>query len=126
VIHSTESKTIPIDSIEMGHRYQQPTETEIEQMLTSIRKDGLLTFIGVSVSGDKFCLRYGATRLMACKKLGWTEIPAVVFEGGPEELASAELIENLERRHLDKVQRDELTKQLVKLQAGEIKSEQQK
>jgi hypothetical protein len=32
----------------------------------------------------------------------------------------------LERRHLDKVQRDELTKQLVKLQAGEIKSEQQK
>jgi ParB/RepB/Spo0J family partition protein len=126
VIRQIETKIIPLDSIEIGDRYQQPSEAEIKQISESIKQDGLLTPIGVYASNGKFRLLYGATRLLACKALRWTVIRAVLIEGSPEELASAELIENLKRRHLDKDQRDDLTKELVRLRTRDNQKERQK
>jgi ParB/RepB/Spo0J family partition protein len=123
MIKQIETKHIPIDAIDMGQRDQLPTEAEIEQLSISIDRGGLIQPIGVRASGDRYCLVHGATRLLAVKKLGRSEIPAVVLEGTPQEIASAELVENLDRRHLDKEKRDELTKRFVKLTAIETQKE---
>jgi ParB-like chromosome segregation protein Spo0J len=119
MIRQTETKSICVDLIDVGHRYRQPSETEIEEMLKSIERDGLLTPIGLQRDGDTYRLVYGATRLAAVKKLGWPEVRAVLLEGSPGEFAIAEIIENLERRHLDRAERDELTKKLYELRTAE-------
>ena len=113
-----ETKPIPIDTIDVGHvdTASPPTE-EVDRMVASIKQDGLLTPIGVGIGGGKACLLYGATRLSAAKKLGWSEIQAALFDGTTQDFESAELVENLERRHLNKEERDELTKALVELRS---------
>ncbi len=116
-------KSIPVADIEIGTRRRQPSEEEIELRAKSINEYGLLEPIGVRTNGDKFCLVYGATRLMAVKKLGWGEINAAIFEGAMEEFASMEITENLERRHLNKCQRDELTIALVELRISEAQND---
>jgi hypothetical protein len=85
MIRQIETNSIAVNLIDVGHRHQQPSETEIER-----------------------------------------DIPAVVFEGTREEFESAELVENLERRHLDKDQRDEWTKKLVELRAKAMQGDPQK
>jgi ParB/RepB/Spo0J family partition protein len=127
MIRQIETKLISVNLIDVGGRHQKPSDTEIDRMLRSIQQDGLLTPIGVRATEEAcFSLVYGATRLAAVQKLGWSDVPAVVFEGAPEEFASAELVENLERRHLDKGQRDELTKKLVELRIKAMQSDPQK
>ena len=126
MIHALETKLIPVNNIEVGHRRQHPSEAEVDRMVNSIQQDGLLTAIGVRTSGDTFSLLYGATRLSAVQKLGWSEVSAVLYEGAEEELASAEIIENLERRHLDKDDLEQLTKEYVELRTNKIQSEPRK
>jgi ParB-like chromosome segregation protein Spo0J len=120
MIRQIETKLIPVKTIDMGHRRRQPSQAEVERMAKSIRQDGLLTAIGVQTSGDSLKLLYGATRLSAVQKLGWSEVSAVFYDGTTEELTSAQIIENLERSHLDKDQLDQLTKSLVELRMKEI------
>jgi ParB-like chromosome segregation protein Spo0J len=117
MIRQIEIKSIPVDLIKVGHRYRQPSETEIDEMLRSIQQEGLLTPISVRGHGDDFRLVCGATRLAAAKKTGLASGRAELLEGTPEEFEIAEIVENLERRHLDKAQRDELTKKLVQLRS---------
>ena len=123
MIHALETKLIPVSAIEMGLRDRLPTEAEVDQMVSSIEQDGLLTAIGVQTTADSYRLLYGATRLLAVQKLDWSELSAVLYEGTEEELASAEIIENLERRHLDKDERAQLTRMLVERRAKAVQSE---
>jgi ParB/RepB/Spo0J family partition protein len=117
------TKMVPVNATEMGHRERQPSEAEVERMAKSILEDGLLAPIGVRTSGDTFSIVYGATRLLAVQKLGWPAVAATVYEGTAEDFASAEIIENLERRHLDKDELAQLTRTLVELRTKAIKNE---
>ena len=126
MIHALETKLIPVNNIEVGHRRRHPSEAEVARMVNSIQQDGLLTAIGVRASGDAFRLLYGATRLSAVQKLGRSDVLAVTYEGTTQEFASAEIVENLERRHLDKDDLEQLTKEYVDLRTKNIQSESRK
>ena len=123
MIHQIETRLISVSAIEMGHRRRQPSEAEVDQMANSIQQGGLLTAIGVRNTGDTLSLLYGATRLSAVQKLGWSEVQAVIYEGTTQELASAEIVENLERRHLHKDDLEQLTKEYVELRTKKFQSE---
>jgi hypothetical protein len=116
-IRQIENKSIPVDLIEVGPRYRKPSGAEIDKLAKSIEQDGLLAPISVQANGDRLRLVTGATRLAAVKKLGSVDILAVVVEGTEEEFEIAELVENLERLHLTKDQREEWTQKLVELRA---------
>jgi hypothetical protein len=123
MIRQIDTRSIPVSAIEMGLRDRLPSEAEVDQMVSSIEQDGLLTAIGVQTTADGYRLLYGATRLLAVQKLDRSEVSAVLYEGTEEELASAEIVENLERRHLDKDERAQLTKMLVERRARAVPSE---
>jgi hypothetical protein len=116
MLSQRETRSIPVDVIDFRHRRQMPSDTEINEMVNSIEREGLLLPVGVHSTGENsYRLVHGATRLAAVKKLGWQEIPATILEGTAADTASAEIVENLARRHLDKDQRDELTRAYVEL-----------
>jgi ParB/RepB/Spo0J family partition protein len=117
MIRQIETKPIPVNLIDVGHRYRQPSEADVDQLAKSIKQDGLLAPISVRADGGRFRLVTGAIRLAAVRKLGALEIVAVVVEGTEEDFEIAELVENLERLHLNRDQREEWTKKLVELRA---------
>lgn len=75
-------------------------EHALVDLMNSIKQHGLLQPIGLSTTkSGKFVLEYGHRRLVACKKLGWTKIPALV--GAERELKDHLIInitENLQRK----------------------------
>jgi len=126
MIKQLATKWIPVSAINVGPRLNQPSDSEIDDRTDSIQRLGLINPISVRSSGDGYNLVCGATRLAAVKRLGWDEILAVICDGTPEELKSAEIIENLERRQYDSDQRRELEKEYVKLCAQQIRVDEQK
>src|SRR5215813_3345797 len=80
-------------------------------MRASLRENGLMSAIGVQSVGvaqseSSWILVYGATRLAAAKLEGWTEIDVQVFEGSSVDIEKVELVENLHRGELTKLDRD--------------------
>jgi ParB-like chromosome segregation protein Spo0J len=81
----------------VGKRLRPLDEEEVKKKMDSIREVGLLTSITVTLYGfmgkpprNQYMLRAGAYRLEACRRLGWTKIPAIVaLLAGPR----AELVE---------------------------------
>jgi ParB family chromosome partitioning protein len=56
----------------------------VEEMMLSIRHRGQLEPIRVMFAGDSFRILDGEKRWKACKKLGMTNIRAVIVESEPE------------------------------------------
>jgi len=120
MLNQQETRPISVELIDLGQRRQTPSDIEIDHMAKSIEQDGLLVPIGVQRTGENaYRLVHGATRLSAVKKIGWQEIPATILDGTEVDTASAEIVENLTRRHLDKDQRDELTRAYVELRSAQ-------
>ena len=74
-------------------------DKELVSLMESIHQMGLLQAIGVGkTKSGKFVLIYGHRRLTACKKLGWTTIPASIKEEpDTRNLILGNLAENLQR-----------------------------
>jgi len=51
----------------------------------------------VTQRGENFVVVFGNHRLEACRKLGWTEIPAIVEQADDEETFILQVVENLQR-----------------------------
>jgi ParB family chromosome partitioning protein len=65
---------MPISAIKIGKRIRKDMG-DIEGLAESIEDLGLLNPITVDERG---CLRAGARRLAACRRLGWEKIPVNV------------------------------------------------
>ncbi|MBE3576430.1 MAG: ParB/RepB/Spo0J family partition protein [Limnochordales bacterium] len=94
---------LPIGAIRVGRWQprQRVDENEVEELARSIANQGLLAPVVVRPSGDgEYELVAGERRLRACRKLGWTEIPALVRDLDEKEAAEAALVENLQRAQL--------------------------
>lgn len=76
-------------------------EDSLEELAQSIRTYGLLQPVLVRPHKQGFQLVAGERRLRACKRLGWTRIPAVVREVNDSAMVAIALIENLQREDLD-------------------------
>ena len=68
-------------------------ETGINELAASIRENGLIQPVTVRKAGERYELVTGERRLMACRSLGWTLIPA--------------LIENIQREDLNAIEEAE-------------------
>ena len=104
---SEQLKTLPIQEI-----YPNPfqprlefSDDELTELSQSIAENGLIQPIIVRKS-DIICyeLIAGERRLRACKRLGMTEIPAVVKEITDQDSRKQAIIENLQRSNLNPIE----------------------
>ena len=77
---------------------------ELDSLAKSIAENGLLSPVTVRRApgeGEKYFLVAGERRLLACRRLGYREIPAILWEGEESDAAVLTLIENLHRQDLN-------------------------
>lgn len=100
-------QVLPLVEIAVGDRLRAIDEGYARLLAENIEQTGVLRQpIEVRRLGDgRYGLIAGGHRLRAAELLGWTEIPAFVFQGGDLLAQLAEIDENLIRRDLDPLDR---------------------
>jgi ParB family chromosome partitioning protein len=95
-----------IDKIK-SNPYQPRTtvdEEKLSELSASIKEKGIIQPVVVRKVGEEFELVAGERRLLAAKKLGWEEIPAVIAgKLSKEDMLELSLIENLQREDLNPI-----------------------
>ena len=104
-IQNDEKITIPIDELKPfeDHPYKVLDNEEMEQLVESIRENGVLTPILVThldLRAEKYDIVSGHRRYAACKKLGITEIPSVYKKMTYDEAVITMVDANLQRGHI--------------------------
>ncbi len=79
-------------------------EGHLQELMDSIRSEGLLQPIVVRLVGDRFQLIAGERRWRACQQLKMKRVPARVIEASDASSASISLIENLQREGLNPIE----------------------
>ena len=100
-------KGIPIDTITITDGRRAISSHAVDELSKSIAEVGLLNPIVVTMDGR---LVAGAHRLEACRRLGWTTIPAAAVELDALHAELAEIDENLVRNELSVLERSESLK----------------
>lgn len=86
---------------------------ELDSLARSIAQNGLLVPVSVRRTPEGYFLIAGERRLMACKSLGYSEIPAILETVDAEASAVLSLIENIHRRELNCFEEAEGIKMLL-------------
>ena len=84
---------------------QEFSATEIRTLAESLTAHGLLQPIVVRKIGDRFQLIAGERRLRAAVQAGWTDVPAAVVEADDRQTAEMAIVENLQRRDLNPLEK---------------------
>jgi len=96
--------------------HQARTELgNINELVESIKKRGVLEPILVRPKGVKFEIIAGERRFMACKAAGINEMPCIEMDVHDQEAMEIALIENLQRKDLDVFEEAEGLQALVDL-----------
>ena len=111
-------RQLPIEEIEPSPH--QPRRDFDEQALTalaqSIDRNGLLNPVSVrALPQGGSCLIAGERRLRACRLLGWSSIPALVWQKDGADAAALTLAENLHRSDLNYLEEAEGILRLISL-----------
>ncbi len=108
-------RMIPIGDIE-PNPYQPRAaieESDIKDLIASIREKGVIEPLIVKRRGNKFILAAGERRFKAAQFAGFAEVPAIIRDLTDQELLEIGLIENLHRKDLNPMEEadayDELT-----------------
>ena len=80
-------------------------EADLAEMAGSLKTHGLLQPLLVRRSGDRFQLIAGERRLRAAQKLGWQDIAIRLIEADDRLLAEAAIVENLQRKDLNAIEK---------------------
>ena len=80
-------------------------ETEIESSAQSIRDHGLIQPLVVRSMNGRFQLIAGERRLRAAIKAGWAQVPTQVREADDRQVAEVAIIENLQRKDLNALEK---------------------
>jgi ParB family chromosome partitioning protein len=99
-------RLIPVEAVRRNP-YQPRAkieESEIKDLVASIKEKGVIEPIVVKRSEDHFILAAGERRLNAARIAGLKEIPAIIRELTDQELLEVGLIENLQRRDLNPIE----------------------
>ena len=108
-------RRIPIARIAVNPwqpRVEFATE-ELEELIASIREQGLLQPITVRERTGGYQLVAGERRLRACRELGWTEIDALLIDATDQQMLEWAIIENLQRASLNPVETAQSFKRLI-------------
>lgn len=103
LIPQREEDRIPVDKI--YHSPLQPRleidSEELEGLVSSIKRKGVLQPVLVRKIGDRYELVYGHRRFEAAKKANLYDIPAVIRQLSDSEVLELALIENIQRQDLN-------------------------
>jgi ParB family chromosome partitioning protein len=88
-------------------------DADLAELADSLREHGLVQPIVVRRRGDRYQLIAGQRRLAAAGKLGWTNVPARVLEVEDRQMAEIAIVENLQRRDLDALEKAASFKQYL-------------
>jgi ParB family chromosome partitioning protein len=95
-----------VDKIK-SNPYQPRTkvdEEKLAELSASIKEKGIIQPVVVRQVGEEFELVAGERRLLAAKRLGWEEVPAVIAgKLSKEDMLELSLIENLQREDLNPI-----------------------
>jgi ParB/RepB/Spo0J family partition protein len=94
---------VPINKVKSIENVRtEINDSEIAELMQSIKQHGLLEPIGVWLGNDEYIISYGHRRLNACKKLGWKTITAKVLgEMNEEDMLILNATENLHRKDVN-------------------------
>lgn len=101
-----EYREILIEKIDSNpHQPRQHMDPEkLDQLVASIRSEGLLQPIVVREAGERFELIAGERRLQACQSVGMRQIPCRILNVTDASSATLALIENLQREGLNPIE----------------------
>jgi ParB family chromosome partitioning protein len=107
-----------IEDIEVGKIKQSlPSyrfiHTEIDELVRSIHKKGLLQPIVVRSKGEYYEIVAGNRRYEACTALGWRKIVCHIAELDDKEAFEVSLIENIQRKNLEPIEQAHAFKNYV-------------
>jgi ParB family chromosome partitioning protein len=88
-------------------------DADLAELADSLREHGLVQPIVVRARGDRYQLIAGQRRLAAARKLGWERVPARVLEVEDRQMAEIAIVENLQRRDLDALEKAASFKQYL-------------
>jgi ParB/RepB/Spo0J family partition protein len=105
------------------NRLVAPDDGSIADLAASIAERGLLQPIAVRPVGGndrQYEIIYGERRWLACKSLGWTEIPAQVRDVDERTAQADRVTENLMRRDLSPLEEGDGVKALLELHDADV------
>ena len=100
-------REIPVDRVD-PNPFQPRTEfdeTGLAELADSIERQGLFQPVLVRARGERFELVAGERRLRAFRRLGRSTVPAIVRDIPDEKLLLAALLENLQRKDLNPIEK---------------------
>lgn len=89
-------------------------EGSVDTLAASIKSQGILQPLVVRRNGRRFQLIAGERRLRAAKKAGLKRVPVVLRDASEEQMLALALIENIQRKDLDPIEKAEGFKVLSK------------
>jgi ParB family chromosome partitioning protein len=102
----------PEPRIEIGRIDSNPyqprqdfNEVDTQALAESLKSHGLLQPVVVRRLGDRYQLVAGERRLRAAVQAGWTDVPAVVIEADDRQVAELAIIENVQRKDLNALEK---------------------
>jgi ParB family chromosome partitioning protein len=108
-VDSTGPGPIKIDVHQIESNPYQPRQdfdpAEIQSLSDSLRVHGLLQPLVVRLVDGRYQLIAGERRLQAAAQAGWTEVPVQVIEADDREVAELAIVENLQRKDLNPLEK---------------------
>ncbi len=80
-------------------------EADLAELADSLREHGLVQPVVVRQREGRYQLIAGQRRLAAARKLGWLQVPARVLDVDDRQMAEIAIVENLQRRDLDALEK---------------------
>ncbi len=80
-------------------------DADLAELADSLRAHGLVQPIVVRARGDRYQLIAGQRRLAAARQLGWEKLPARVLDVDDRQMSEIAIVENLQRRDLDALEK---------------------
>jgi len=80
-------------------------DADLAELAASLGEHGLVQPIVVRGSGSRYQLIAGQRRLAAARRLGWTKVPVRVLEVDDRQMSEIAIVENLQRRDLDALEK---------------------
>ena len=88
-------------------------DTDLAELASSLQEHGLVQPIVVRATGDRYQLIAGQRRLAAARKLGWAKVPVRVLDVDDRQMSEIAIVENLQRRDLDALEKATSFKQYL-------------
>ncbi|MCE9632419.1 MAG: ParB/RepB/Spo0J family partition protein [Planctomycetia bacterium] len=88
-------------------------DADLAELAASLGEHGLVQPIVVRAQGDRYQLIAGQRRLAAAKRLGWEKVPVRVLDVDDRQMSEIAIVENLQRRDLDALEKAASFKQYL-------------